>query len=152
MAQKNCTKMVGAHSRSHFSEDKHDTCKRVFMVLKYTDTGNVLETTRRFQRQFPNQRTPCRQTIMDNYNKHVQYGLCLNRHVGKSGSSCLGTAFETFWLFPNITGLYIHLYFKNHKHPFIYWKLWSGMCTSHLHTVLLLFVPFVCSRSWFHLP
>ena len=31
------------------------------------------------------------------------------------------------------------------KHPFIYWKLWSGMCTSHLLAVLSLSVPFVCS-------
>ena len=39
--------------------------ERVFMVLKHTETGNILETVRRFQRQFPNQRTPCRQTMMD---------------------------------------------------------------------------------------
>ena len=81
--QKNCTKimkMAGAHSRPQFSVDE-----RVFMVLRYTDTGNVLETVRRFQRQFPNQRTPCRQAMMDNYNKYVHYGLSLNRNVGKSG-------------------------------------------------------------------
>ena len=47
----NCTKMVGAHSRPHFSEEG-----RVFMVLKYK-TGNVLETIKWFQSQFPNQRT-----------------------------------------------------------------------------------------------
>ena len=34
--------------------------------------------------QFPNQRTLCRQTIMDNYNKYVQYGLSLNRNAGNS--------------------------------------------------------------------
>ena len=56
-AEKNCTKIIGAHSRPHFSEDE-----QVFMVLKYTKTGNVLETIRSFQRQFPNQRTPCTQT------------------------------------------------------------------------------------------
>ena len=55
------------------------------MVLKYTETGNVLETVRRFQRQFPNQRTPYRQTMMDSYNKYVHYGLSLNRNVGNSG-------------------------------------------------------------------
>ena len=81
--QKNCTKimkMAGAHSRPQFSVDE-----RVFMVLKYTETSNVLETVRRFQRQFPNQRTPCRQTKMDNYNKYVHYGLSLNRNIGNSG-------------------------------------------------------------------
>ena len=46
-----------------------------FLFLKYTETGNVLETIRRFRKQFPNQRTPYGQTIMDNYNKCVQYGL-----------------------------------------------------------------------------
>ena len=44
--------MAGAHSRPHFSEDE-----RMFMVLKYTEIGNVLETIKRFQIQFPNQRT-----------------------------------------------------------------------------------------------
>ena len=39
--------------------------------LKYTETGNVLETIGKFQRQFPSQGTPCRQTIMDNYNKYM---------------------------------------------------------------------------------
>ena len=39
--QTNCTKMVGAQ----FSVDE-----RVFTVLKYTETGNVLETIRSFQR------------------------------------------------------------------------------------------------------
>ena len=74
------------------------------MVLKYTETGNVLWTIRGFQRQFPNQRTPCRQTIMNkNYNikyMYFQYGLSLNRNIGKSERSCSETAFETYWLFP----------------------------------------------------
>ena len=78
--------MVGAHPRPHFSVDE-----QVFMVLKFTETGNVVETIRRFQRHFPNQRTPCRQAIVDNYSKYVQYGLSLNRDVGNS----LETAFET---------------------------------------------------------
>ena len=77
--QKNCMKMAGAHLRPQFSVDD-----RVFMVLKYTETGNFLKTIR-FERQFPNLRTPCRQTIMDNYNKYVQYGISLNKNVGKSG-------------------------------------------------------------------
>ena len=71
--------MAGAHSRPQFSVDEW-----VFMVLKYTETSNVLETVM-FQRQFPNQRTPCRQTKMDNYNKYVHYGLSLNRNIGNSG-------------------------------------------------------------------
>ena len=55
------------------------------MVLKYTETGNVLGTMKRFQRQFPNRKTPCRQIIMDNYNKYVGCPVCLslNRNVGK---------------------------------------------------------------------
>ena len=68
--QKNSTKIGAAHPRPHFPVDE-----RVFMMLKYTETTNVLEAIKRFQRQLPNQRTPCRQTIMDNYNKFVQYGL-----------------------------------------------------------------------------
>ena len=59
--------MAAAHPKPQFSVDE-----RVFMVLKYIETGNVLETFRRLERQFLNQRTPCRQTIMDNYNKYVQ--------------------------------------------------------------------------------
>ena len=46
--QKNCTKMAGAHPRQQLSVNE-----RVFIVLKYTETGNVLETIR-FQKQFPN--------------------------------------------------------------------------------------------------
>ena len=38
MEQTNCTKMVGAYTKPHFSEDG-----RVFMVLKYTEIGNVLK-------------------------------------------------------------------------------------------------------------
>ena len=68
------------------------------MVLKYTETGNVLGTMKRFQRQFPNERTPFRQIIMDNYNKFVQYGLNLNRNVGKllDVPFLFGNCLETF--------------------------------------------------------
>ena len=52
--QKNCTKIAGAHPRPQFSVDE-----QVFMVLEYTETGNVLETIRRFQRQFPNRNVHC---------------------------------------------------------------------------------------------
>ena len=38
--------------KTTFSEDE-----RVFMVLKYTETGNAQETIKMFQRQFPNPRT-----------------------------------------------------------------------------------------------
>ena len=48
--QKNCMSggchLVGAHPRPHFSVDE-----RVFTVLKYTETRNVPETIRRFQKQ-----------------------------------------------------------------------------------------------------
>ena len=74
--------LAGAHPRPQFSVDEW-----VFMVLKYTESGNVLETIRRFQRHFSNQMTLCRQTIMDNYNKYFQYVLSLNRNVGNSGRS-----------------------------------------------------------------
>ena len=118
--QNSCMKIVAAHPRPHFPVDE-----RVFMILKCPETKNVRATIRTLKRQFPNQRSPCRQTIMDNYNKFVQYGLSLNRNVGKSGRSCSETAFETFWLFPE------HYWFtdtlKPFSHPFIYWKLWSGM-------------------------
>ena len=60
-------KMAVAYPRPQFSVDE-----RVFMVLKDIETGNVLETIIRIERQFPNQRTPCRQTIMDNYKRYVQ--------------------------------------------------------------------------------
>ena len=89
----------GANPWLHFSVDK-----RVFMVLKYTETGNVLETIRKFQRQFPNQTTPCRQTIMDNYNKYAQYGLSLNRNVGHSGFPVRKLPLKPFDWFQNITG------------------------------------------------
>ena len=74
--------MVGAHSRPHVSEDELVATShwRVFMVLKYTEAGNVLKIMR-FQRECPNQKTPCRQTVMDNYNKYV--GLSLKRNIGK---------------------------------------------------------------------
>ena len=60
--------MAGAHPRPQFSVDE-----LVFIVLKYTETGKVLEAIGSFESKFPNQRTPCRQTTMDNYNKCVQY-------------------------------------------------------------------------------
>ena len=108
------------------------------MVLKYTETGNVLETIRRFQRQFTNQRTPCRQTVMDNYNKFVQYGLNLNSNVG-SGRSCSETAFET-WLFTEHYRFTLYFKLKPFSHPFTYWKRWSGMWCA-----LAIFVQFFCS-------
>ena len=84
--------MVGAHFRPHFSEDE-----RVFMVLKYTELELVMfwkqSTGFKGSLQTRGHRT-CSQKIINNYN--VQYGLCLNRHVGNSGSFCSETAFETF--------------------------------------------------------
>ena len=133
-SRKNCTKIVAAHPRPHFTVDE-----RVFMVLKYTETGNLLETIRRFQRQFPNERTPCRQTVMDNYNKFVQYGFSLNKNVGNSGHFCPQTAFETFWLFPEYYRFTVPYTLKPFSHPFIYWKLWSGMWCAPA-----IFVQFFC--------
>ena len=115
----------------------------IFMVLKCTETGNVLETIKRFQRQFPNQRTPSIQTIMDNYNKFVQYGLSLNRNVGNSGRSCSETAFETFCLFPE----HDRFTLKPFSHPFIYRKLWSGMWCAPA-----IFVQFFCSLLYSSVP
>ena len=43
-------------------------------------------------------------------------------------SSNSETVFETFWLFPENTGFCM---LKKHKYPFIYWEMWSGMCTNH---------------------
>ena len=143
--QKSSTKIVTAQLRPHFPVDE-----RVFMVLKYAETGNVLEALRRFQKLFPNQRTPCRQTVMDKYKKKkkiVQYGLSLNRNVGSSVCFCSVTAFETFWLFPE--HYLFTVYFKIIFPPIHLLK--TVMCPSHLRTLLLLSAPIVCSSSWFHL-
>ena len=133
--QKNCNEDSYCTSKTTFSS----VDERVFMVLKYTETSNVLETIRRFQRQFPNQRTPCRQTIqtiMDNYHKFVQYGLSLNKNLGNCGRYCSETAFETLWLFPEH---YRIILWKPFSHPFIYWKLWSVMWSGPA-----IFVQFFC--------
>ena len=104
--------------------------------LKYTETGNVPETISRFQMQFPNQRTSCRQAIINNYNKFVQYGLSLNGNVGNSGRSCWETDFNTNLSFQNIIGLLYTL--KPFPHPFIYWKLCGMWCAPAI------FVQFFC--------
>ena len=74
--------------------------ERVFMVLKYTETGNVLGTIRRFQWQFPNR------------NVHYCRRSCPNlNHIGHTYCNCpllfvcrvssdSETAFETLWLIP----------------------------------------------------
>ena len=80
--EKKCTKMVGAHSRPHLSEDERvtDGCLWFWSIQKPI---KFWEWWKRFQRQFPNRRTPCRQIIMDKYNRYVQYGLSLNGNVCK---------------------------------------------------------------------
>ena len=95
MTQKaDCTKMASAHPRPHFSVDE-----RVFMVLKYTETGNVLETIRRFQRQFPNRNVHyCRSCSNLNHTGHT-YCNCSLLFVCMVFTDS-ETAFETFWLFP----------------------------------------------------
>ena len=146
--QTNCTKMVGENPRPQFSVDE-----RVFMVLKlaYTETGNGLETIW-FQRQFPNR------------NFHYCWCACSNiNHTGHTYCNCpllfvctessdAETAFETFLndCFHNITSFCVLL---NHKHPFIFLKMWSGIRTNYLRTILLLHSsrPLSCSTSWFHL-
>ena len=82
---------------------------------------------------------------MDNYNKYVQYGLCLNRHVGSSGSSCSETAFET-WLFKEH---YRFLYTLNQETPVyllktVVWYVhqpssysYSAFCSIRLFQVLV---------------
>ena len=69
--------MTDEHPRPQFSVDEW----MFIMVLKWTETGNVLETVRWFQRQLLNLRTSCGQMIM---NKYVQDGLSLNKNVGNS--------------------------------------------------------------------
>ena len=69
--QKICTKMAIAHARPQFSVHK-----RMFMVLKYRETG---QCSVRFKRQYPNQRTSCRHTIMENTIGMSKYGLPLHR-------------------------------------------------------------------------
>ena len=97
------------------------------MVLKYTETGNVLERIR-FQSQFPNRnvyycRRPCQNL---NHTGHT-YCNCPLLFVC-TVSSDSETVFKTFWLFPENTGFCM---LKKHKYPFIYWEMWSGMCTNH---------------------
>ena len=147
MTQKaDCTKMASAHPRPHFSVDE-----RVFKVLKYTETGNVLQTIRRFQRQFPNRNVHyCRSCLNLNHTEHTYCNCSLLFVCMVSTDS--ETAFETFWLFPEHYRFLYSLNFEiNHKHLFIFRKMWSGMYTTHLCTVLLLSAPFVCFTSWFHL-
>ena len=76
--------------------------EQVLMVSNYTETGDVLETIRRFHRQFPNQWTPCILTIMDNYNKYVRNG--------NSGRSYSETAFWNLLIVSRT--LPVSVYFK----------------------------------------
>ena len=55
------------------------------MVLKYTDLEKLVmvwKLSEGFKNSFESEDTM--QTIMDNYDKNVQYGLSLNRDVGNS--------------------------------------------------------------------
>ena len=115
---------------------------RVFMVLKYTGTGNVLGIMKRFQRHFPESED----TMQTNNNGQLKQVCPVwfkfeQERKQISGRSCSETALKPSDCFQNITDFCI---LKKHKHPFIYWKLWWWMCTSHLLTVLLLSVPFIC--------
>ena len=63
------SKMAGAHPKPQFSVDE---CGE--MVLKCTETGNVLETIRRFQKQFPNRNVHyCRRSGLFKLNSYWTY-------------------------------------------------------------------------------
>ena len=143
----NLTKMVGgAHSRPHFSEDE-----RVFMVLKYTETGNVLAEGFKGSSRI-------RRHCADKQLWTITISMSSMAKVWTGTSAKVDFPVQKLPLqpsdcFQNITGFCIifETIPSGHSHPFIYWKLWSGMCVSDLRTVLLLSVPFVSSSSWFHL-
>ena len=62
--QKNCyTKMVGAHPKPHFAVDE-----RLFMVLQYTETGNVLETNKKVSKAV----SESEDTVHTNNNRQLQ--------------------------------------------------------------------------------
>ena len=99
------------------------------MVLKYTETGNTLETTRRFQRQFPNRNVYYCQRPCSNWNHtgHTVIEIIVIVHY------CLSTRcplIRKLFLKPSehYTGFCI---LENYKYPFIYFEMWSGMCTNH---------------------
>ena len=91
--------MAGAHPRPQFSVDE-------------------------WQRHFPNKRTWCRQTIMDNnYNKDSKYGLSLNRNVCNSGRSRTAQTQANIDMVRRALEAHPLLNYNtspNHKHPFIY--------------------------------
>ena len=62
--------MAGTHFRPQFSEDKW-----VFVVLKYTETGYVLETIKRFQRLFSNRNFHYCRRACSNIN-HTRHTYC----------------------------------------------------------------------------
>ena len=64
------------------SQTTISTDERVFMVLKHTKTGNVLETG--FKGSFRIRGHRADKQWWTNYNKYVQYGLSLNRNVDNS--------------------------------------------------------------------
>ena len=81
----------GWHPRPQFSVDE-----RVFMVLKYTETVNVLETIRRLKRQFRKRNVHCCRRSCSNVN-HTGYTYCKCPLLFVcTVSSDSETAFETF--------------------------------------------------------
>ena len=128
--QKSCIKMAGAHPKTVFSRWMGRE-----MVLKYTETDNVLETIS-FQRQFPNRniyycRRPCSNL---NHTGHTVIELIVIVHYCLSARCPLirKLFLKPFDCFQNITGFCI---LQHHKYPFInpfiYLEMWSGMCTNH---------------------
>ena len=70
--------MASAHPRPQFSVDEW-----VFMVLKYTESGNVQKVSKALS-----ELDDIVQTNNNGYyNKYFQYSFSLNRNVGNSGRS-----------------------------------------------------------------
>ena len=137
------TKMAGAHSRPQFSVDE--------WVGKCTEIGNLLETIRKFQRQFPNRNVQDCWRSCSNFN-HTGHTYCkCPLFFVSMVSSDSETAFETFWLFPeHYRFLYtLKPWIPAHLLRIVVWDV--HQVTNHLRTVLLLSAPFVCSSSWFDL-
>ena len=124
----------GAHPRPQFSADE---CGE--MVLKQrAETGNVLETIRRFQREFPNRNIQYCWHSCSNLN-HTGHAYCncpflLVFRVSPDSDTCLSNL--------NITSFCI-LY---HRYPFIYWKCCLG-CAPTIFVQFLLSTPFISSSS-----
>ena len=59
--------------------------ERAFMVLTYSDTRDLAETSRMFVEHYPDARHPSKSTILRNFQKYHQHGTSQNRNGGNSG-------------------------------------------------------------------